>query len=87
MIIILVPFVSSVRTGSERISYFVSSKKYAALLCRITMVGLKGFTRMNLSIIENTSYLIKAKARRDKREPSSKDRIVSLLIIKVSVKY
>lgn len=83
MIIILVPFVSSVRTGSESISYFVSSKKCPALLCRITMVGLKGFTKMNLSMIENTSYLIKAKARKDRREPSSKDKTVSLLIIKV----
>lgn len=68
-------------------SCFVSSKKKAGLLCKITIVGLKGLTRMNLSMIENTSYLMKAKARRVRSEPSSKDKIVNLFIIKVSVKY
>ncbi len=87
IIIILVSLVSCVRTGSARMSCFVSSKKKAGLLCKITIVGLKGLTRMNLSMIENTSYLMKAKARRVRSEPSSKDKIVNLFIIKVSVKY
>lgn len=51
------------------------------------MVGLNAFTNSILSIIEKTSYFMKARARRLRSDPYSKDRMVNLLIISVSVKY
>lgn len=51
------------------------------------MVGLKAFTTIILSIIENTSYFMKAMERNVRRDPYSNDNIVNLFINSESVKY
>jgi hypothetical protein len=80
IIIIRVWFVNWVLTGSTSIFYFVYYRNEAEFPWNIIIVGLKGFISMSLSIIEKTSYLMKANERRQRSEPYSKDRIVSFLI-------
>lgn len=87
MIIILVPLTNWVLIGSDKIICFVYSRKHAALLWKITVMGLNAFTRIILSIIEKTSYFIRARHLKVRSDPYSNDNIVSLLIIKDSVKY
>lgn len=69
MIIILVPLVNCVRTGSANIFYFVSYKNEAGLLCNIMINGLKGLINISLSIIEKTSYFMCINARRVNNDP------------------
>lgn len=54
MMIILVPFVNWVRTGSDKILFFVSTTKFFGVLWNIEIDGEKGFSKINLSKIENT---------------------------------
>lgn len=70
IIIIRVPLISSVRMGSYSIFYFVYYRNDAAFPCKIIMVGLNGFIKISLSIIENTSYFIKDKALKQSNDPS-----------------
>ena len=53
----------------------------------MTVVGLKALTTIILSIIENTSYLMKAMERNVRRDPYSNDNIANLFINSESVKY